>query len=139
MTRSSSIRGVFVYGTLKRGQCRERCWPLAPLSVESCWTRASLYSRSDYPALAVGDDRVAGELWCYDQGDLPAVLRVLDEIEQTDQPGLDNLYDRELVEVVADNGVTLGLAHTYFYATDPMSDRFTLVRPGADGFARWLG
>lgn len=106
---------VFVYGTLKRGQCREDCWPVAPLSVEVAWTLGSLWDLGPYPALLVGSDRVLGELWSFAPSDLAAVFEVLDRIEGTNQPGLPNEYDRVQVSVTSWGRGEL-VASTYRYA-----------------------
>ncbi len=128
---------IFVYGTLKRGQCRERCWPHVADSVRVGWVRSTLFTRHDYPALRPGDDLVLGELWSFAAEQLPAVLDVLDAVEQTNQPGLENLYDRVIVDVFAVDGSSLGQAHAYHYAIEPTRDGFKRVVAGVDGFSRW--
>lgn len=72
---------IFVYGTLQRGQCREPCWPRMPLRVEPATVRGALYDLGPYPALADGDDTIAGELWHLGEGDLPVTLAALDRVE----------------------------------------------------------
>ena len=80
---SPVIRAVFVYGTLKTGQCRANRWPLEPLSIHPAWTRGTLYGRDDYPAMTEGADRVLGELWQFAETQMELVLKRLDEIEGT--------------------------------------------------------
>ncbi len=133
------VLGVFVYGTLKRGQCREACWPLPPTSVRVGWTRGFLFGGDDYPAMTPGVDRVLGELWCYAASQLPPVLEVLDAIEQTKQPGLEDLYTREIVEIFNIQGRSLGNAFTYHYAGNLMQDGFTKIQMDEDAFTRWPG
>lgn len=108
------ITDLFVYGTLKRGECRESLWPRKPAQICEAFILARMYDLRDYPAIrvdpgntwderdaaAAGDDDldwVAGELWSFDLPDVSATIAVLDEIEQTNQPGYRNLYDQVLV------------------------------------------
>ncbi len=106
---------VFVYGTLKRGQCREACWPAAPEEVRLAWTRGELYDTGPYPAMLPGEGWVAGELWSFDPAQAARVLAALDRVEGTNQPGFENEYDRATVTVFLDDGQQLA-AETYFYA-----------------------
>lgn len=123
---------LFVYGTLKRGECRESMWPRRPLAVRVAYVLGSLYDLGEYPGLWCGDEQpdewVAGELWTIADDDLDVTLRVLDEIEQTDQPGCVNLYDRILVRAhfaplcfpgahIASPASESELAHAYQYST----------------------
>lgn len=113
--RSTRLEYVFVYGTLKRGQCREDLWPRAPVSVAPAWTLGSLFDLGPYPALLGGNDRVLGELWSFEPSEMPAVLAVLDQIEGTNQPGQSNEYDRVQVPVTCWTRGEL-TASTYCYA-----------------------
>jgi gamma-glutamylcyclotransferase (GGCT)/AIG2-like uncharacterized protein YtfP len=131
------ITAVFVYGTLKRGQCRSGLWPAQPLSVQAAWTRGTLFERSDYPAMTAGEDRVLGELWCFDGADITRVLETLDQIEGTNQPGQGDLYVRSEVDTWDLTDQPLESANVYHYATDPTSDGFTRLEPSDDAFARW--
>ncbi len=69
-----SINAVFVYGTLKTGQCRESCWPRKPLEVRRAWTLGALYDTGPYPALFAGEDMVAGQVWIFDADDMQQLL-----------------------------------------------------------------
>ena len=122
----SKLEHVFVYGTLKRGECREVCWPRAPLSVEPAWTLGALIDLGPYPALLVGCDRVLGELWSFGPHDIATVFEQLDQIEGTNQSGMPNEYDR--VRVTA-TGQTLGeiSASTYRYANLRRAAQFTAL------------
>ncbi len=77
----TEVTAVFVYGTLKRGECRESCWPRAPLRVETAATKGQLYDLGPYPALCPGEGSVAGEVWTFAPRDMPATRAALDEIE----------------------------------------------------------
>ncbi|MCC9642550.1 gamma-glutamylcyclotransferase [Rhodopirellula sp. JC740] len=135
----------FVYGTLCRGQCRERCWPIEPLAVHPAWVTGTLYGRDDYPAMTAGDQRVGGECWFYHRTDANRVTKVLDEIEVTNQPGQPNLYDRVRVtatllhsdirlaghrDLPGRQAKSTWSASTYHYSTDPMRDGFSEIDPG---------
>jgi gamma-glutamylcyclotransferase (GGCT)/AIG2-like uncharacterized protein YtfP len=76
-----SINAVFVYGTLKRGECRAKFWPHPPVRVETATIRGRLYDLGPYPALGPGDDLVSGEVWHLAPEHVDETLRVLDEIE----------------------------------------------------------
>lgn len=119
---STKLEHVFVYGTLKRGQCREDLWPRPPASVAPAWTLGSLFDLGPYPALLAGSDRVLGELWSFEPSQMAAVLEVLDRIEGTNQPGLPNEYDRLQVQVTSWAGGKLE-ASTYRCADQAIADR----------------
>ncbi|QDV44587.1 AIG2-like family protein [Stieleria neptunia] len=131
-----AIDSVFVYGTLKRGQCRETCWPVAPLQVIPGWVQGTLYGRDDYPALLAGKHHVAGERWMFELPLMPRVLSVLDDIEGTDGNSPDDLYHRHVVDVYGEKGERMGTAYTYFYHRDPLADGFSEV-PVIGGIQLW--
>lgn len=154
------ICNFFVYGTLCRGQCRANLWPAAPQKIVPAWVSGELFGRKDYPAMRPGTARIAGECWQFDQIDVPTVIRALDRIEGTNQPGAANLYDRVLLKAFPlerfgdeilhsvdhrqdpgsnfpDSGV---LAYGYHYAIDPREHGFCQIRPSAeDSLCRWPG
>ncbi len=129
------LRHFFVYGTLKRGQCRESLWPVRPVKVQEAWVRGCLYGRSDYPALLPGEGRVEGELWECPAEEIHRVLAVLDEIEGTDGNGPGDLYHRHVVDVFAGDQEVIR-AYTYFYHRDPIADGFRRVSE-AGGVQVW--
>ncbi len=115
----------FVYGTLKRGQCREKCWPYKPQHVYPAWTPGRLFDLGEYPALLPGNDKVLGEVWQFRDDQANAVLAVLDEIEVTNQPGVANLYDRIICQAnlaaTSDHEVSQIPAYAYRFA-HPISE-----------------
>lgn len=125
---SSSVRSelehVFVYGTLKRGECREASWPRVAVSIEPAWILGALIDLGSYPGLLAGNERVLGELWSFHPHDIAAVFEKLDRVEGTNQLGVPNEYDR--VRVIA-TGQTLGetSASTYRYANLWQAEQFT--------------
>lgn len=129
----------FVYGTLKRGQCREACWPAAPLQVQTGYVRGTLIDLVDYPALLPSDDWVRGEVWQIASQHVAETLRVLDAIEGF-QPGrANNLYDRCSVAVYRATGdsQSMATAHTYQYA-DPTVNAAVIAPRELHGYAEWL-
>ncbi|MEM6364817.1 MAG: gamma-glutamylcyclotransferase family protein [Planctomycetota bacterium] len=146
---------VFVYGTLKRGQCREASWPKRPHRVQPAWIRGTLWTRPDYPALRDGNDRVFGECWTFDSAYENAVLQTLDAIEGTTDDDQPNLYDRvtcqtHLIGIVlaekrsySDEVSSSGLASssvsawTYRYAVDPQLDGFVRMTADSSGAIMW--
>jgi gamma-glutamylcyclotransferase (GGCT)/AIG2-like uncharacterized protein YtfP len=134
---SKLIQAVFVYGTLKQGQCRARHWPVPPISILRAWTRGTLFDRHDYPAMTPGDDRVLGELWSFRPDDMPAVVRVLDEVEGANQPGQPDLYRRVIVQAWSLEDDSSRQAFAFHYAVDPQLDGFTPMTPDPGGWVKW--
>jgi gamma-glutamylcyclotransferase (GGCT)/AIG2-like uncharacterized protein YtfP len=131
------IQAVFVYGTLKRGQCRGQMWPAEPLSIQLAWTTGSLFSGPEYPAMIRGQDHILGELWTFAADDMPQVLEVLDEIEGTNQPGMPDLYHRVVLDVQCLDSAFWVRAYSYQYAKDPALDGFVPVMPGPASYVSW--
>jgi len=146
---SNLITDFFVYGTLKRGECRDKMWPRKSLSIREVFVRATLYDIGPYPAIRVeeGDapdesealDWVKGELWSFDRVEVPATLLVLDEIEGTNQKGSSNLYDHILVRVFDQmNSRASGVALAYQYSSLHGLRYSRLMRPGeGESFVSW--
>ena len=136
-TGARPIRAVFVYGTLRRGGCRQPLWPAVPLRVEPAWTRGALFARPDYPAMTAGDDRVLGEWWLFPADAMPRVIAVLDEIEGVNQPRQPDLYHRVTLDVFTLDSRPLGQAFGYFYAADPSRDGFRRLHSAGKNFVQW--
>lgn len=136
----AKLEHVFVYGTLKQGECRELCWPRVALNIESAWTLGALIDLGPYPALLVGCDRVLGELWSFDPQDIAIVFEHLDRIEGTNQPGMPNEYDRVCVRVTCQTHGEVS-ASTYRYADLRRVAQFTSLAAShaIDGqaYVRW--
>ena len=130
------INAVFVYGTLKRGQERECCWPRPPLAVIPAVTTGELHDLGPYPAMIAGNDQVLGEVWQLAPDDVPETLRVLDEVECFGVDDVD-LYVRSAVtcRAIAD-GRDL-LAYAYFLAAEEDARRHPQVEANADGYVSW--
>lgn len=134
--RERPIYRVFVYGTLKTGQCRQSAWPVKPLSIESASIQGHLYSREDYPALMPGNHRVMGQCWSFTADQIERVLATLDEIEGTNGNSPADLYHRRIVDVTIVSEQLRLPAYTYFYHRDPIADGFTSA-PVVDGSQSW--
>lgn len=123
----SEFEHVFVYGTLKRGQSRETCWPKPPQLIQDAWTLGKLIDLGPYPALLAGGDRVLGELWSFTREDIAQVFTVLDQVEVTNQPGIPNEYDRVQVRVTLGDGNSV-MASTYRYSSSEDAARARLLQ-----------
>ncbi|MGI9441379.1 MAG: gamma-glutamylcyclotransferase family protein [Rubripirellula sp.] len=138
-TGNGVISSVFVYGTLKRGQCRGAMWPFEPLKVSVVFTHGKLFDRPDYPAMTSGTDDVVGEKWDFRPEQMPRVLEVLDAIEGANQQGVPDLYRRVVVTTwdlcesgTNENRIDAEISrksYTYHYASDPTDDGFTRIMP----------
>ncbi len=126
---------IFVYGTLKRGEVRARCWPRSAAHVVPATTQGWLYDLGPYPALIDGTDTVVGELWFVNESDLVETLRVLDEIECFGVDDVD-LYVRVTITCASLAGETFR-AYTYHFAHPQDLDSATRVAPDDDGLCRW--
>jgi gamma-glutamylcyclotransferase (GGCT)/AIG2-like uncharacterized protein YtfP len=134
----SSEINFFVYGTLKRGECRQHMWPRSPLVVEEAWVRGDLYDTGSYPALLLGSDKVLGELWSFLPPDFDAIVKVLDEIEEYRPGDPYNLYNREIVDCETLGGRRTS-AYTYIYARQHDLPTFIRLASTSDRaeFVQW--
>ncbi len=134
---TTPIHAVFVYGTLKRGELRERCWPCKPLVIEWATLRGELRDLGEYPALIAGNDTILGELWILKPEDVSKTLAVLDEIEWYGQNDAD-LYIRRTMPVrtLASEAVT---AFSYWYANPAELRLSPIVLADSEGFCHWTG
>jgi gamma-glutamylcyclotransferase (GGCT)/AIG2-like uncharacterized protein YtfP len=127
---------IFVYGTLKREQCRERCWPRPPLRVEAAVARGRLHDLGPYPAMVPGGDFIRGELWHLRPEDVPETLQRLDEIEGCVE-GTGDQYIRVVIDCEDENG-GIHRAYAYQFARCDKMESFPIVAAGADGYCEWL-
>jgi gamma-glutamylcyclotransferase (GGCT)/AIG2-like uncharacterized protein YtfP len=126
---------IFVYGTLKRGQCREKYWPRAPLSVETAFTRGRLYDLGPYPAMTAGHDLIRGELWHLRPEDLGATLETLDSIEGC-VDGTGDQYIRVVIDCLDETG-RRQRAYAYHFAQLEKIGRFPVVAVRPSGYCEW--
>ena len=134
-TSGNEIHHFFVYGTLMRGQCREKCWPHAPVCVEPALIRATLYDLGDYPAIAEGPGLVRGEVWELHREHMAETFRVLDEIEGFAQQE-DDLFLRRMVDCKLGDGRELQ-AWAYYYARPAKLSEKDRIADGPTGASSW--
>lgn len=108
------LTAFFAYGTLKRGFCREKCWPKPAKKVKKGWIRGKLFDLGPYPGLAEGMEWVEGELWVMSPDDMNATIQELDVVEGYHQDTDEDLYTRKTVEVLLEDG-SKSLAYTYYF------------------------
>jgi len=129
----NELVAFFAYGTLKRGEVRENCWPCRPVAVLRGSTPGSLWQVADYPGLKLeGETRVLGEIWLFKAKQEERVLKVLDEVE-----GYPTLYTREVVACETLDGQPIS-ATTYVY-NQPILPTHDQVPPDAQGMVTWTG
>ena len=133
---TSQPHKFFVYGTLKRGECREHAWPHPPLSVHAATTFGRLFDLGHYPAMVRGDDQVVGELWCIAEEFVEATLHVLDAIEDYDPHSDNNLYERHIIEC-HDEAAVVHSAWTYFYVPTLPEISKSWILPDEAGNVVW--
>lgn len=132
---SRTVEAIFVYGTLQRGEVRERCWPCQPLRIEWGTLRGQLRDLGEYPALVAGEDLILGELWHIAETDMEETLATLDEIEWYGQDD-DDLYVREVVSCHILSGEERQ-AYTYRFAKPHEIAMSPIVLPDGGGMCRW--
>ncbi|WP_312095720.1 gamma-glutamylcyclotransferase family protein [Niallia sp.] len=88
---------VFVYGSLLKGEVNHYMLSNYSCVAEDVWIYGRLYDASlEYPFLIIDDHKkVFGELYVVPVEELP----VLDEFEDYEPDGKDNLYERKTVTV----------------------------------------
>lgn len=96
---------IFVYGTLRKGECRNY---LLEDSQFIGYARAKgflLYNIGAFPGMVEGGGEVVGEVYEIHE----SLLEKLDLVE-----GAPDLFRRELIEVTLENGQTIS-AYAYIY------------------------
>jgi gamma-glutamylcyclotransferase (GGCT)/AIG2-like uncharacterized protein YtfP len=137
MLNQPSINAVFVYGTLKRGECRARFWPHEPMRVESATIRGRLYDLGPYPALGPGEDVVRGEVWHLAPEHIGETLSSLDEVEGATR--LKTAYYRRIVvSCRTDDGRDIDAWVYEFGDLNRLRDK-PVVQPDARGECCWQG
>lgn len=93
---------VFVYGTLRKGGSNDHYLNEAVCVEQKCFTEGQLYDTGcGYPALIVEKGKwVTGELYEV----TPDELNRLDRLEDYEENGSNNLYDRIIAKIRTLNG-----------------------------------
>jgi gamma-glutamylcyclotransferase (GGCT)/AIG2-like uncharacterized protein YtfP len=106
---------VFVYGTLKPNQANfEQYCAGKVIAMQQAIAYGELFLLPmGYPAMIVGNSPVYGYLLSFNDD---SVLESLDELEdyQSDRASIENLYNRQRIEVFDMQGRLLGKAWAYF-------------------------
>jgi len=133
MPEPAKIIAFFAYGTLKRRESRENCWPCRPIAVIRATTPGALWQIADYPGMKLADDtRVAGEVWLFPAKQQQRLLSVLDDVE-----GYPNLFDRTSVTCETLDGQEI-VATVYLF-NRPIEPAHTSVPPDGNGVVHWTG
>ncbi len=114
------INNIFVYGTLMSG-FRNHDKYLSGHIIEKYQgiMKGKLYHLKDgFPAASDGEGRITGEI-CLVR-DIEKMLPVLDNLEDYNQPGREDLYKREIREVRDDKGNII-LCYVYLWVRQRLS------------------
>jgi gamma-glutamylcyclotransferase (GGCT)/AIG2-like uncharacterized protein YtfP len=127
----SMADSFFVYGTLKRSHLRGNLWPRKPREIVPALIQANLYDMGPYPAAALGDHWILGELWRFTPEDMPATVIALDRIEGYETLGQGNEYVRRMVEVLFEENGQEGkqIAFAYFMADPKLIATARIILP----------
>ena len=110
---------VFVYGTLKPGECNYDSYCAdSVIEVQAAVTYGELFDLPfDYPAMTEGDRPVHGYLLCFPS---PTILSDLDELEDysPDRPEEQNEYYRQELEIFSPEGKYLDNAWVYLMSAE---------------------
>jgi gamma-glutamylcyclotransferase (GGCT)/AIG2-like uncharacterized protein YtfP len=96
--------------------------------------QGALYDLGPYPALVVGSDRVAGELWRFAADHMAATLTALDEVEGY-VGGEGDLYRRAVT--LCETAEGMSRAWTYFYANLEQLRQTRRMKQDRSGLCRW--
>lgn len=113
-------RNFFVYGTLMTGCSNHHIIPENSIEKiqKATIENVELYSHisGEYPCLIEGNSKVFGEVITIKESHFEKVLQEMDELEDYDEnaPISENLYNRELKDVILENGETIK-AYVYMY------------------------
>ncbi|TAE96697.1 MAG: gamma-glutamylcyclotransferase [Oscillatoriales cyanobacterium] len=110
---------VFVYGTLKPGECNYlRYCEGKVVSACPAIARGQLFALpAGYPAMISGEGRVYGFLLCFGDSAILPDLDALEEYDPERQPA-QNEYQRQEIEIFDLNCQSLGTAWVYLMLPD---------------------
>lgn len=114
------IKHFFVYGTLMTGCSNHHVIPKNSIEniQKATINNVELYSHisGEYPCMIEGNSKVSGEVITIKESRLREALRAMDLLEDYDEdaPTSENLYNREIKEVVLESGETIQ-AYVYMY------------------------
>jgi gamma-glutamylcyclotransferase (GGCT)/AIG2-like uncharacterized protein YtfP len=96
---------IFVYGTLRKGECRHYLLEDSQFIGYAKAKGFLLYNIGAFPGMVEGSGEVVGEVYEIHE----SLLEKLDWVE-----GVPDLFCRELIEVTLENGQTIS-AYAYIY------------------------
>jgi len=93
---------LFVYGTLRKGEGNAHYLKNTNCLAEQCWTYGKLFDTGyGYPALKMShSSQVYGELYAISDSE----LKQMDKLEDFNEGGSNNLYERVEQTIYTDNG-----------------------------------
>jgi len=101
---------IFVYGTLRKGQCRNSILSRCEFIGLGILYHFLMYDLGEYPAIIPGNGKVKGELYIVNK----EILKKLDYIE-----GVPFLFKREKVSIILLNSEYYQLeAYAYVYCNE---------------------
>jgi gamma-glutamylcyclotransferase (GGCT)/AIG2-like uncharacterized protein YtfP len=106
---------IFVYGTLRPGGFYyQKICPGYELTHIPAWTRGKLFHLPlGYPAMAKGDEKVQGDLLCFNSPQLKQALDQLEGYDPARKPEY-NEYNLEQITAWLSSGETLDNVYAYF-------------------------
>lgn len=121
---------VFVYGTLKPGECNYQCYCLGKVVEEQqAIAFGQLFALPiGYPAMTPGNNKVQGFLLSFTDS---TILFELDQLEdyKPNRPLQENNYDRKLIEIFDRLEQPLGTAWAYFMTPEDVKTRGGIFIP----------
>jgi len=125
-----NINKVFVYGTLMKGFCNYKRYLEGRVSrITSGRTHGLLYHLPEgYPALLEGNETIEGEIMEPVDEDL---LKTLDRLEGYSESDSNNLYVREVRNILTDSGKEMP-CWIYIYADEKYAKENGILVPNGN-------
>lgn len=132
----SDLVRVFVYGTLKPGEANyKRYCADKIIDVKRAFVQGKLFALPmGYPAMTLGNTQVYGYLLSFSNPRILNELDLLENYQSTRQP-LENLYNRQIIEVYQPQSLSLGWAWVYLMTLEQVNQLGGFLQP--DGW--WSG
>ncbi|MBG1242906.1 gamma-glutamylcyclotransferase family protein [Nostoc sp. NZL] len=127
----SDLVPVFVYGTLKPGEANYKKYCDGKVvDVKRAFVQGKLFAMPmGYPAMTLGDGQVHGYLLSFPNPRILNELDVLEDYQPNRQP-VENLYNRQIIEVYEPQSLSLGWAWVYLMTLDRVDQLGGFLQPG---------